>query len=281
MVSTVLKNTWNGFRRLFSPWVTPGFKHLEQLVEKFCHGAVVGGRPGTGIGLRQLHRLGNTLPGILIIGILESLHQFFANSIFHLFPSLGYFIGDSDRFVTGSTSVPWCLSSGSKYTGWRVAGLWFSTLVLKACPKNRKTKIKCRYNELGTIPRHLYRPCGVFVKKHNDMTSQEFFLLQTVTTLRLRFSRNLDNFFSAFLITLVIFTSSSAPTTVPQATHWMRQNFCPVFVVTWTASNSWYSHVGHFDLAIKTPLEGIIVAFAKDNAKTSLVQGPLFSISVL
>ena len=39
------------------------------------------------------------------------------------------------------------------------------------------------------------------------------------------------NFFSALFIALVIFTSSRAPTTVPQATHWMRQNFCPVLVV--------------------------------------------------
>lgn len=82
--------------------------------------------------------------------------------------------------------------------------------------------------------------------------------LQTVITLRrLRRSRNLDNFFSALLITFVIFTSSTAPTTVPQATHWIRQNFCPTFVVTGTASNSWYSHDGHFDLAIDAPLTGI------------------------
>ena len=48
---------------------------------------------------------------------------------------------------------------------------------------------------------------------------QLFLRLQAVITLRLRFSRNLLSFFSAILMTLVIFTSSRAPTTQPQATH--------------------------------------------------------------
>lgn len=102
---------------------------------------------------------------------------------------------------------------------------------------------------------------SVYMEEHRWLKTrrrfQEFFRLQTFTTLRLSVSRNFASFFSALLITLVIFTSSNAPTTVPQATHWIRQNFCPVFVVTGTASNSWYSHVGHFDLAISVPSERV------------------------